>query len=159
MKNRSCCFLIALAFILAAAASTSAQTIFEAAANGDLEAVARLLKTDPKLVEAKNADGDTALHAAAGCRRGEPAALEIARLLLENGAALDARNLSSQTPLLYASYAGFKQVVELFISKGAAVQYQDTNGRSPLHYAAREGHPEVAEVLAKNGANPSLRDS
>ncbi len=159
MKNRSCCFLIALAFILAATASASAQTIFEAAANGDLEAMARLLKTDPKLVEAKNADGDTALHAAAGCRRGEPAALEIARLLLENGAALDARNLSSQTPLLYASYAGFKQVVELFISKGAAVQYQDTNGRSPLHYAAREGHPELVEVLAKNGANPSLRDS
>lgn len=160
MKNRSGAFGIALAFILAAAAGMSAQTIIiEAASSGDLEAVARLLKTDPKLVEAKNADGDTALHAAAGCRRGEQVALPIVRLLLEKGAAIDAKNTSNQTPLLYAAYGGFRQVVELLISKGAVVQYLDTNGRSPLHYAAREGRPEVVEVLFKNGANPSLRDS
>jgi ankyrin repeat protein/L-ascorbate metabolism protein UlaG (beta-lactamase superfamily) len=153
-------FWIALAFILAAAAGMSAQTIIiEAALSGDLEAVARLLKTDPKLFEAKNADGDTALHAAAGCRRGEQVALPIVRLLLEKGATVDAKNTSNQTPLLYAAYGGFRQVVDLLISKGAVVQYQDTNGRSPIHYAAREGHPEVVEVLFKNGANPSLRDN
>lgn len=160
MKHRICISLILLACVLSAAAQqTAPTTIFEAAERGDREAVARLLKGDGKLVEAVNAEGDTALHLAAGCRRGEGAALPIVRLLLESGAALDARNASRQTPLLYAAYAGFGQIVELLASKGAVVQYQDTNGRSPVHYAAREGHPAVVEFLIKNGADLSLRDS
>ncbi|MBN2207226.1 MAG: ankyrin repeat domain-containing protein, partial [Candidatus Aminicenantes bacterium] len=152
--------VIAAVFALAAVAASTAQDslIVAAAENGDLEAVARLLAADPKLAEAKNADGDTALHAAAGCRRGEQAALPIVRLLLEKGAVLDARNVSLQTPLLYAAYAGFRQVADLLIAKGAAVRYQDTNGRSPLHYAAREGHPEVVELLLGHGGDPTLRD-
>jgi ankyrin repeat protein/L-ascorbate metabolism protein UlaG (beta-lactamase superfamily) len=133
-------------------------SIFEAAEQGNLDAAALLLKKDPKLVDLKNADGETALHLAAGCRRGEEAALPLVRLLLENGAAPDARNGSNQSPLLYAAYGGFSRVVELLIAKGVAVQYQDTNGRSPLHYAAREGRPQVVEILLKHGANPALKD-
>ena len=158
MKERAGAIVIALVFALAAAASAQAPDIVKAADSGDLEAVARLLKADPKLIAAKSAEGDTALHAAASCRGGEQAALPIVRLLLENGAALDARNASNQTPLLSASYAGFRQIAELLISRGAVVQYQDPLGRSPLHYAAREGHPEVVELLMKHSANPTLKD-
>ncbi len=159
MKHRAIVALALIAFIFEASPPLAAQaTIFEAAESGDLETVARLLKADPKLVEAKNAEGDTALHQAAGCRRGEQAALPIIRLLLENGAALDARNASGQTPLLYSAYAGFRQAVELFLDKGAAFQYQDRNGRSPLHYAAREGKAAVVEVLINKGADPSVKD-
>jgi len=143
----------------AAAAGGDQASMLEAAERGDLETVARLLKADPKLVEAKNADGETVLHQAAGCRCGEEAALPMVRLLVEGGAAVNARNADNQTPLLYASYGGFRRVVELLIDKGAAVQYQDRHGRSPLHYAAREGNPGVVEALLKNGADPSLRDS
>jgi len=154
----------ALGFILGAENPAAAQpdaqaSILEAAEGGDLEAVARLLKADPKLVGAKSAEGDTVLHQAAGGRGGEEAALSIVNLLLERGAAPDPRNVRSQTPLLYAAYGGFVRVVEVLIARGSAVQYQDTNGRSPLHYAAREGHPRVVELLLKNGANPSLRDN
>ena len=160
MKHRICIFLILLACVLSVAAQqTAPTTIFEAAERGDCEAVARLFKVDTKLVEAANAEGDTALHLAAGCRRGEEIALPIVRLLLQSGAALDARNTSRQTPLLYAAYAGFARIVELLASQGAVVQYQDTNGRSPVHYAAREGHPAVVEFLIEKGADLSLRDS
>ncbi len=160
MKHRICLFLILIACVLSASAQqTAPATILEAAERGDLEAVTRFLKADIKLIEAANAEGDTALHLAAGCRRGEGAGLPIVRLLLESGAALDVRNTSRQTPLLYAAYAGFEQIVELLASKGAVVQYQDTYGRSPVHYAAREGHPAVVEFLIKHGANLSLRDS
>lgn len=159
MKNRTRVYLIILAVALAAASRLAAQvTIFEAAESGDIETVARLLKADPKLVEAANAEGDTALHLAAGCRRGEQAALPIIRLLLENGAVMEARNESGQTPLLYAAYAGFRQAVEFFLGKGASFQYQDRNGRSPLHYAAREGKAAVVELLIGRGADPRSRD-
>ena len=160
MKQRICIFLILLACVLSVAAQQTAPTaILEAAERGDLEAVARLLKGDAKLVDSANAEGDTVLHLAAGCRRGEEIALPIVRLLLDNGAALDARNTSGQTPLLYAAYAGSTRIVELLASKGAVVQYQDTYGRSPVHYAAREGHPAVVEFLIGKGADLSLRDS
>jgi len=160
MKHRICIFAVLLACVFSAAAQqTVPTTIFEAAEGGDLEAVARLLKGDPKLIEAANGEGDTALHLAAGCRRGEATGLPIVRLLLQSGAALDARNTSRQTPLLYAAYAGFGQIVELLASKGAVVQYQDTFGRSPVHYAAREGNPAVVEFLIKHGADLSLRDN
>lgn len=160
MKNRACFSLIALAIVLAAAGDASAQTtIFEAAQSGDLEAVARMLKADPKIVEAKNDEGDTPLHLAAGCRRGEEAALPVVRLLLENGAAVEAKNGSGQTPLLYSAYGGFRRVVELFLEKGASFQYQDSNGLSPLHFAAREGRAAVVEMLINKGADPFLKDN
>jgi ankyrin repeat protein len=153
---------LALAFVgvfLAAASIPAAQvTIFEAAESGDLETVTRLVKADAKLVEATNSEGDTALHLAAGCRRGEPSALPLIRLLLESGANIEARNARGQTPLLYSSYAGFRQAVELFLAKGASFRYQDRNGRTPLHYAAREGKAAVVEVLLGKGADPSVKD-
>jgi ankyrin repeat protein/L-ascorbate metabolism protein UlaG (beta-lactamase superfamily) len=159
MKSRAPWVFLAIIGILVSGPGHAGQaTIFDAAQTGDIEAVTRLLKADPKLVEAKNDEGDTALHQAAGCRRGEEAALPLVRLLLEAGAAVEARNTSGQTPLLYASYAGFRRVVELLVAKGAVVKYQDTNGRSPLHYAAREGHPAVVELLLKNGADPAAKD-
>jgi len=161
MKVRSGAGLIALALVLAAAAPAVAQetAILDAAQNGDLESATRLLQENPKLASAKNAEGETALHLAAGCRRGEEAALPLVGLFLEKGAVVDARNAGGQTPLLYASYGGFRRVVELLIAKGAAVQYQDAYGRSPLHYAAREGRPQVVEILVNKGADPFLKDS
>ncbi len=160
MNYRIRIFLAAFICVLSAAAQEAAPaTIFEAAGRGDVEAVAGFLKGDPKLAGAANAEGDTVLHLAAGCRRGEEIALPVVRLLLKSGADVNARNSGRQTPLLYASYAGFARIVELFVSHGALVQYQDANGRSPLHYAAREGHPEVVEFLIKSGADLSLRDS
>ncbi len=151
---------IILAVVLAAITAPATQvSIFEAAESGDLETVTRLLKADPKLVEATNVEGDTALHFAAGCRRGEQAALPLIRLLLERGASVEARNASGQTPILYSAYAGFRQAVELFLDKGASFQYQDRNGRTPLHYAAREGKASVVEVLIGQGADTSLKDN
>jgi ankyrin repeat protein/L-ascorbate metabolism protein UlaG (beta-lactamase superfamily) len=156
IRVRPMALLLALAVVSALATQV---TIFEAAESGDLETVSRLLKADPKLVEATNAEGDTALHLAAGCRRGEPAALPIIRLLLEGGANVEARNASGQTPILYSSYAGFRQAVELFLDKGATFRYQDRNGRTPLHYAAREGKAAVVEVLIGRGAETSVKDN
>lgn len=159
MKDRPNVRPILFSLILAATVSLTAQvSIFDAAETGDQETVARLLKADPALVKATNAEGDTALHLSAGCRRGEPSALALIRLLLENGAEVEARNSSGQTPLLYSAYAGFRRAVELLLEKGASFRYQDRNGRTPLHYAAREGQAAVVELLLSKGADPALKD-
>ena len=160
MTYRARVFSTIIIGVFAAAAGLAAQaTIFEAAQSGDLETVARLLKADPKLAQAKNNEGETALHLAAGCRRGEEAALPLVRLLLENGAEVNAQNAGNQTPLLYSAYGGFRRVVELFLEKGASFQYQDSNGLSPLHFAARQGQAAVVEMLINKGADPSLKDN
>lgn len=132
--------------------------ILAAAEGGDLDAVTRLLEKDPRLAEARNADGDTVLHQAAGGRRGEEAALSIVRLVLAGGAEPETLNASGQSPLLYAAYAGYGRVVELLVGKGAAVDRRDTHGRTPLHYAAREGRARAVEVLLGSGADPFVKD-
>lgn len=153
---------IAIVALICAGAAPARQSvtpaILEAAAAGDHQTVARLLGSDPKLVTVTNADGETALHQAAGCRAGEEAGLPIVRLLLESGADVNAKNALGQTSLLYASYAGFGRVAKLLVDKGASCRYQDSNGRSPLHYAAREGRPALVELLLGKGADPSLKD-
>lgn len=135
-----------------------AQTIFEAAEKGNLETVKGMVQADQKIIASRDNEGDTPLHAAAGGRSGEQAALAIVRFILDQGAELEAKNSVGQTPLLYAAYAGYGQVLELFISKGAVFQYQDSRGRSPLHYAARQGFPHIVEMLIKRGADASLKD-
>lgn len=159
MRNRPNFRPVFFLLVLAAAAGLSAQvSIFEAAETGDQETVTRLLKANPKLIKATNAEGETVLHLAAGCRRGEGAALPLIRVLLEGGADLEARNSSGQTPLLYSCYAGFRRAVEFLLDRGASFRYQDRNGRTPLHYAAREGQAAVVELLLGKGADPALKD-
>jgi hypothetical protein len=61
----------------------SAQTIFEAAENGDLETVQRLIQADSSIIGSKNNDEDEPLHAAAGCRRGERTSLNAGGVPIE----------------------------------------------------------------------------
>ena len=131
--------------------------ILAAAEGGDLDAVARLLEKDSRLAGARNADGETVLHQAAGGRRGEEAALPIVRLVLAGGAEADALNASGQSPLLYAAYAGYGRVVELLVGKGAAVDRRDTHGRTPLEYAVLRNRTAVLETMVKRVALPTAR--
>ncbi len=69
-------------------------TIHAAARLGRVDRVRELLATDPALVHARGGDGQTALHVAA--------TLEIARILLDHGAVLDATDIDHEsTPAQY----------------------------------------------------------
>jgi ankyrin repeat protein len=86
--------------------------------------------------------------------------LDVATLLLDRGAEVDARDYTERTPLILATTAGRLKVVELLLARGAdpnAQQMQKSEGA--LDGAARSNRTDIAELLPKNGADPNARDS
>eukprot|EP01117_Protostelium_nocturnum_P016978 TRINITY_DN6818_c2_g1_i1.p1 TRINITY_DN6818_c2_g1~~TRINITY_DN6818_c2_g1_i1.p1 ORF type:complete len:681 (+),score=92.26 TRINITY_DN6818_c2_g1_i1:22-2064(+) len=87
--------------------------------------------------------GTPLLHA---CLYNRP---EIARILIESGAAVDVN------PVLWGDYSylhfvaeqGKKEIVELLISKGANVNQQTNDGKTPLHCASQWKWIEVVRIL------------
>eukprot|EP01035_Chromulina_nebulosa_P020028 gene20028-26005_t len=64
------------------------------------------------------------------------------------------------TPLHYASYKGFINIVELLIDNisviSTAVNTTNTYGFTPLFYSAQNNHIEICKLLLDKGADPSI---
>jgi ankyrin repeat protein len=71
----------------------------------------------------------------------------VVRLLLENGAELDSKSQSGQTPLSWAAKKGHEAVVRLLLEKGAELDSKSESGQTPLLLAAENGHEEVVRLL------------
>jgi len=92
----------------------SANAILEAARNGDAQAVQHLLSDDPGLVRAADDHLKTALHWAA-----EHDHHEIAKMLLERGAELEATTSWGATAFDWAATMGSAKVADLLLARGA----------------------------------------
>ncbi len=95
--------------------------------------------------------GETPLHIAAA--QGH---LEVAELLLSEGAAVDARTTDGLTPLHAAAYGGNEEVVTSLLARGADVDAEDVDGWTPLHEAAFNNHREAARILLEGGARQDV---
>jgi glyoxylase-like metal-dependent hydrolase (beta-lactamase superfamily II) len=93
----------------------SKQNVFQAASTGNLARLRALVDADPKLVDARNPGGLTALHAAALYGQSATAAL-----LLERGADPNAVARHAGTPLDVAHEAGQAEIAAWLESRGAS---------------------------------------
>jgi ankyrin repeat protein/beta-lactamase regulating signal transducer with metallopeptidase domain len=135
----------------------SAQALYQAAADGDIEQV-RLLISRGADVNDKDSMGKAPLHYA--CEKGHT---ELAKLLISRGAGVNAVSSDRRwspdfrKPLHYAVMGGHKQTVELLLSEDA--DFNSGYGQ-PWFEAMRSsaaGHKEVVEVLVARGAEfPAL---
>ncbi|KAL8376138.1 hypothetical protein RB595_007312 [Gaeumannomyces hyphopodioides] len=79
--------------------------------------------------------------------------IETVKILLENGADVNAQDEEYGGALIAASSAGHGEIVKVLLEKGATVEAKDENGLTPLSIAARSGHEAVVKLLLENGAN------
>ncbi len=110
------------------------KSIFQAAHENDLESLRSLL-SEATAVDPET--GWTALHYAA-----EQNSAEAAQMLLDAGAAADARTPHGETPLHLASG---EKVARLLLGSAAA---QDADGFTPAERALRNGSTALFQVLA-----------
>jgi ankyrin repeat protein len=118
--------------------------LIQAAEDGDLEEVRRLVQQDHQVLGAVW-DHDTPLKAAAGKGR-----LEVVRYLLDEGADVNLRPAGSDSTLGRACHHGHIEVVALLLARGAETG-PSANGWTPLMAASYEGHMDVLELLLAHG--------
>lgn len=78
--------------------------------------------------------------------------------LLENGADVDARNASLETPLHVAVLRGRKDIAELLMTKHADVNAVSRAGHTPLILAAMYDCVEIGALLLAHGALPTVTE-
>lgn len=89
---------------------------------------------------------DTRLYTA--CR--ENGTLEMVRLLCENGASLEVRNVYGFTALHFAIKSGHLGIVQYLLDKGAVLDPQDEAFQDALYRAALKLNTEVVQFLIDN---------
>ena len=73
--------------------------------------------------------------------------LEMAHLLLENGAPINARTDVGTTALMFASAEGHVEMVRFLVENGADIHIQNGHNYTALSLAEERGHQEVADFL------------
>ncbi|KAK2593560.1 hypothetical protein QQS21_008735 [Conoideocrella luteorostrata] len=82
-----------------------------------------------------------------------------ARLLIEQGAAIEAQNSHGSTPLIAAAANGHEAAARLLIEQGATIEAHNSYGSTPLIAAAANGHEAAARLLIEQGAAIEAQDS
>jgi RNA polymerase sigma factor (sigma-70 family) len=133
------------------------QDIFSAAYLDEPDRAAALLAADPSLAQAQDGAGMTALHHAA-----ERGATEIARLLVDAGADVNARDAYGQAPLDHAGHAGpwktapAVEIVRLLLDHGASVDIFQAAalGDLPRLRALLDEDPQRVNARDEKGRTP-----
>lgn len=151
--------------------------IFEASSLGDLEKIKSILQQDSKLINTYSDDGFTALGLACFfgnynvitfllSKNADPniasnnafkvaplhsacaiSNFEIAKLLIQNGADVNARQQQGVTPLHSAAHNGQNELVHFLIQNGADCNAQTDSGKTALDMAIEKGFHETAEII------------
>lgn len=146
--------LSAAPIIILLATSTWAGPLHDAAREGDIDKVRRLI-TEGADVQA--IDKETALTplieaALAGHR-------DVAVLIIESGADPSGQDGKGFTALHAAAYTGHLDIVMLLIKQGVNVDdHKNKSGVTPLHAATEGNFLDIAKVLLSQDADINIED-
>ncbi|GMB07454.1 ankyrin repeat domain-containing protein [Thermolongibacillus altinsuensis] len=101
-----------------------------------------------KNVKEKDAQGNTPLHYAS-----EKGLRELVRLLVENGADVNATNKEGDTPLIVAAQSGQVEIVKFLHEHGADIHHANHEGETALLKATEGNHKTIVQYLLKMKAD------
>lgn len=129
-------------------------SFFESCATGNLGQVRAALAKDASLSNSWHPLGLSALHFAAFS--GD---IAVTTLLLDHGAALDARarNGFRNTPLQVALLTGSEGTARVLLDRGADPLVRQEFGFAPIHAAALLGRRDLVDLLLDKGADIDSR--
>ncbi len=131
-----------------------AQSVFDAAREGDASAVRQSLAAQPDLVVQTDERRRTPLHQAAAYGH-----VEVCVALADAGADVNAQDEDDETPLHYAIGQNQLAAAEFLLQRGADTESRNRYGRTPLLLVAREtGNIEMARLLIADGADVNAAD-
>ena len=146
------CIIVSIIFIrVSRYNSILTDNLIYAAQDNDTNRIDSILKSRIVNINARSYHGYTALMWAS-----EYGNLEAAKLLIENGADVNAKDKYGDTALIEA---GHLEVVKLLIENGADVNAKNEDGKTALMRASREGHLEVVKYLIENGADVNAKSN
>ena len=102
-------------------------------------------------VDIPNKHGVAPLHYAVSDQK-----KEVARMLLDVRAAIDAQTYFGYTPLHLAVHKRNKEMVRMLLDAGAGVDVQNDLGYTPLCHAADSNYEEMVRMLLDAGADVNL---
>jgi len=141
----------------AAAQSTGSQgyQFVDAVRSADGDKAMQIFQSaGPRIVDAKDAKGDTALIAAIG--NGDDT---FTAFLLKQGADVNLAGAGGETPLIAAARKGYEDAVGWLIGLGAKVNTANRRGETPLIIAVQQREPRIVKMLLQAGADPDKSDS
>lgn len=94
--------------------------------------------------------GRTQLHTSVDYRKNK---LTPIKVLIANGADINAKDDTGNTPLHYAANSGHAKGAALLIKAGADIEAKNNKGWTPLQRACIDGHLEIIEVLIASDAD------
>ena len=126
--------------------------IFDAAENGNIEELIKMIKIVD--VNLQDKDGWTALMWAA--RFGKT---DCVKLLIKNNTDVNLQDEAGWTALIFAAINDHTETVKTLIDNGADIDLQDEDGRTTLILAAFKGHTETVKTLLDNNVDVNLQDN
>ena len=138
---------------------------------GDIENVLSEIEENPDTIKDSTRHSSTALSMAAITG---PIRVDIAEILLDNGADINTENSGGWSPLMEACgrcifFEGNNfdveqpffdkiPIVELFLDRGADINHLGENHQTAIMIAAQNENTELVEFLASRGADINVKD-
>lgn len=130
--------------------TTLDKSFLTACEQGNLREIQRIL---PQIsnINVKTAQGWTGLVMAVYAEN-----IDLAKLLLENGADINATNTKGTTVFMYAKTPVFESqdysLLEYLLSQGADINAKDQFGLTVLDYVVKKGDPVMEKWMREQGA-------
>jgi ankyrin repeat protein len=124
------------------------RSLHDAVRDGDIYNIKSLIQAKASVNSRGPSVDTTPLHIATSSNN-----KDIAKLLVDLNADVNARNIDGQSPLHNSAYLGYNSIVEFLVDVGADINIRNNDGDTPLDYVVKKEYCVDTESLVQSLIN------